>query len=109
VVELVVQIFVWVCCLAALEAESYLRRQRVGDNRRLIWVWRRGMVAGLRAGGRRLLLHIMRGLGWDNAWCVWSICSRVLGSMRSSGASGGVVSRELRWASSWVSSQVWLH
>lgn len=31
---------------------------------------------------------------------------RVLAIVRSSKASGGVVSRELRWALSWVSSQV---
>jgi hypothetical protein len=109
VVELVVAIFVWICRLFALEAESYLRRQRVGGSRRPIWEWRRGMVAGLRAGGQRLWLRITQGLGWDSAWRVCSICVQVLGSIRSSRASGGVVSRELRWALSWLSSQVRLH
>ena len=99
-VELVVETSVWMCRLFALEAESCLQRQRVGGSRRLLWEWRRGMVAGLRAGGRTLLLRIMRGLGWDNAWRVCLICVRVLESVRSSRASGGVVSRGLRWASS---------
>jgi hypothetical protein len=112
VVELVVVIFVWIGRLFALEVESCLRRQRVGGSRRLIWEWRRGMVAGLRAGGRRLLPRKMRGLGWDSAWRLCSICVRVLGGVRSSTSEqvvGGVVSRELRWPLPWLSSQVRLH
>ena len=64
------------------------------------------MVGDLRAGGRRLLLRKVRGLGLDNAWYVCLIRVRVLGTVRSCRASGGVVSRELRWALSWVSSQM---
>ena len=68
-VVVVAQVSVRVWYLVALEVGS-CPLQQAGDSRRLIWVWQRGMVESRRAGGRRLLLRIMRGPGWDNAWFV---------------------------------------
>ena len=94
-VVVVVQLSVRVCRLVSLEVES-CPLQQVGDSRTPIWVWRRGMVASRRAGGRRLLLRIVREPEWYSAWWAWLDCLRVSCGIRSSRASCGVVSRELR-------------
>jgi len=107
VAVLVVEVVVWVCYLVGLEAEFCLLR-RVEDSRISILVWRRGKVADLGAGGRTLLQRITQELELDNAWRGCPIRFRVLGSVRSSRAGGGVVSREPRRALSWNSSRVQL-